>query len=1091
LFGPGVDGPGLPGVPPPPPGNNDDIRVEWTGGVHETGTAVFGAQQIEPALHEDLELVLAEPADGCGDGLANTNADGKIVLIQRGNCPSVEKTLNAQNAGAAAVIVYNNNEPAIGHMVDNSGVGASITILVVSISQQDGQGLAAAVGQGTTTVSLRCGHSCDCAGGGAVRDSDGAGGQDCSSIYEGQPFCYVAPGICPDGQPSTSNPPYEWSSAACSSGGADGVRRPQFSAGWHAYSQDATEIGPAASGDAGAVCKRKVDESSLACKIKVPPPPLGSDWRGDSHANSEIGSVDPFSEPGVVCRVMQEDENTRAYSNAVDGEYLCTRDNVDTNIPNDGYECVCPDRYRLEDPPLDGYFSRAQSSSINCECFSSMEPARVQTSATTIHARRRTAYHPDRNTHGNRCVPKSDIFLADQGRDETGVTYTGRDLSRPLGRSDGACSLLERTAFSIAEVCAQPYVSGTGDDSCDHANDGKCTDVNRIEEMYGVDFGSDLPADWCTAVLGTVCPALSDSSAQCDAATDTTDCNNVEKATLPTLDGSLRTSCTVPPGSDHSDGNHLVMSSTGRSCHVCMDAALLTGKPDDCLRPGILSQEAGGSIVPVDDADWAMLYGGPVCLPLSRALRTGSMQCGSEGNLGSACSLSQLAQATQYYRYSHWHNDDYLYYADPKSVCLSSTLEDGMLHGVCQWDPTRPAGRQCSPKPELAELKVLIRQRKDECAALEGDDQQCTANPHCFWTTDLQTGYGICDWQRNDDEVHVAMIAVEHGNRDYYVEGRSASDLGFACTTDGCCPIEYASAHTNSCAGWSHSETWEDARANGAGATAAVAPPPPPCGVVLRKFPCGSQNQCTKTTTSSTTEQYNQFIEVTASNTVSATVSTTLSATLSATASATVGVPYVPFLQATASTTASTTASATASSTVSRTETTTVGASETDTTTNSVVTTINVGGGNCLCDYIYIRYTSEMDFDCNVASEIRTHEAAMPTIGDWAGSCDCLQKLRPELTQCTPTQQQDYVDRCVTNPPAPSPPPPLSAPDTLDNVDGATTTSGSASSTSESSSETFRARMPTGALLQTFSLEGALADIPVCRHLVLRSMLSH
>jgi hypothetical protein len=44
------------------------------------------------------------------DGCAPIAADltGHVVLIRRGTCPFHIKALNAQNAGAAAVVLYNN-----------------------------------------------------------------------------------------------------------------------------------------------------------------------------------------------------------------------------------------------------------------------------------------------------------------------------------------------------------------------------------------------------------------------------------------------------------------------------------------------------------------------------------------------------------------------------------------------------------------------------------------------------------------------------------------------------------------------------------------------------------------------------------------------------------------------------------------------------------------------------------------------------------------------------------------------------------------------------------------------------------------------
>ena len=136
---------------------NEDISVEWEGGIHATGHAEFGAQSAYANLHIDLEVVHAEPADGCS-GITNGDAlAGKIALIQRGACDFVEKVLNAQNMGAAAVIVYNNRDgDALSTM---GGDDDGHNILAVFISENDGNALAAAVAEGTT-VSLGC-QACD------------------------------------------------------------------------------------------------------------------------------------------------------------------------------------------------------------------------------------------------------------------------------------------------------------------------------------------------------------------------------------------------------------------------------------------------------------------------------------------------------------------------------------------------------------------------------------------------------------------------------------------------------------------------------------------------------------------------------------------------------------------------------------------------------------------------------------------------------------------------------------------------------------------------------------------------------------------
>jgi hypothetical protein len=160
--------------------DNDDVTVEWAGGVHDTGTAEFGAQMIQPALHENLQLVVAQPPDGCG-GLQNSNLEGKIVLIQRGTCPFVEKTLNAQRAGAVAAIVYNNDPQ---NPIDKmSGDGSEVTILSILLSQADGAALATAVAKTSAlTVSLRCDA---CINDDSTTSQDGS--STCSSWYDDHP----------------------------------------------------------------------------------------------------------------------------------------------------------------------------------------------------------------------------------------------------------------------------------------------------------------------------------------------------------------------------------------------------------------------------------------------------------------------------------------------------------------------------------------------------------------------------------------------------------------------------------------------------------------------------------------------------------------------------------------------------------------------------------------------------------------------------------------------------------------------------------------------------------------------------------------
>ena len=79
--------------------------------------------------------------DGC---TAFTNAAavvGKIALVERGTCGFAVKARNATNAGAAAVIIYNNAANATAAapgMADDGVNGAFVTIPSVSLSRPDG-----------------------------------------------------------------------------------------------------------------------------------------------------------------------------------------------------------------------------------------------------------------------------------------------------------------------------------------------------------------------------------------------------------------------------------------------------------------------------------------------------------------------------------------------------------------------------------------------------------------------------------------------------------------------------------------------------------------------------------------------------------------------------------------------------------------------------------------------------------------------------------------------------------------------------------------------------------------------------------------
>lgn len=82
------------------------------------------------------DLVVGAPLDGCVPLTNATEVAGHIALIQRGTCNFSVKILNAQAAGAAGVVVFNNVD---GPPIVMGGDATGIVIPAVMISLGDGQ----------------------------------------------------------------------------------------------------------------------------------------------------------------------------------------------------------------------------------------------------------------------------------------------------------------------------------------------------------------------------------------------------------------------------------------------------------------------------------------------------------------------------------------------------------------------------------------------------------------------------------------------------------------------------------------------------------------------------------------------------------------------------------------------------------------------------------------------------------------------------------------------------------------------------------------------------------------------------------------
>jgi hypothetical protein len=119
-------------------------------GTYQATGAAFGPAPDETGISGEVVVVndgSANPTEGCSP-LVGFPA-GAVALVDRGTCAFVQKAVNAQAAGAVAMIVANN---AAGAPIDMGGTDPSITIPSGMISQADGNTIKAGL-PATATVS--------------------------------------------------------------------------------------------------------------------------------------------------------------------------------------------------------------------------------------------------------------------------------------------------------------------------------------------------------------------------------------------------------------------------------------------------------------------------------------------------------------------------------------------------------------------------------------------------------------------------------------------------------------------------------------------------------------------------------------------------------------------------------------------------------------------------------------------------------------------------------------------------------------------------------------------------------------------------
>ena len=109
-------------------------------GSYDAIAAVFGGHwPAVDAMAGVLEVVsdgTANPSEGCQPLVGFT--PGRIAFVDRGSCQFGLKALNAQNAGAAGVVVANNQGGTLLQGMAGGDDGDQVTIPVIGISQNSG-----------------------------------------------------------------------------------------------------------------------------------------------------------------------------------------------------------------------------------------------------------------------------------------------------------------------------------------------------------------------------------------------------------------------------------------------------------------------------------------------------------------------------------------------------------------------------------------------------------------------------------------------------------------------------------------------------------------------------------------------------------------------------------------------------------------------------------------------------------------------------------------------------------------------------------------------------------------------------------------
>ncbi|WP_437784744.1 M36 family metallopeptidase [Sorangium sp. So ce1097] len=146
--------------------NSQDVRrtltIEPGGASLSTGTAAFGDESfnlsaavalIDDGVDPDPDDAVDGTRDGCEAPLYNVV--GKILLVDRGGCTFKQKAVNAEAAGAVALVIANNAPGAPAPTLGNGAPeDAVVSIPVLSTSFEEGSSLKAALLEGPVTAAM-------------------------------------------------------------------------------------------------------------------------------------------------------------------------------------------------------------------------------------------------------------------------------------------------------------------------------------------------------------------------------------------------------------------------------------------------------------------------------------------------------------------------------------------------------------------------------------------------------------------------------------------------------------------------------------------------------------------------------------------------------------------------------------------------------------------------------------------------------------------------------------------------------------------------------------------------------------------------